>query len=75
MVEGVGAVMMTVKVVIEDLNLYETKTIMAQLNQNQDEMSFVQGMAASLQAWLHRNVNVDYVNRVWYITIKDAIGE
>jgi hypothetical protein len=76
MVAMVAEIMrMAVKVVIEDLNLYETKTVIVQLNQSQDEMSYVQGMAAGMQAYLSRNVNVDYLNRVWYITIEDAIEE
>ena len=32
---------------------------------------FLQGIAAGLQAWLKRHVNVDHVEGVWYVTIED----
>ena len=60
-----------VKIVIEDLNSYESTSMGAQLNKDQDEVSYVQGIAAGLQAWLKRHVNVDHVEGVWYVTIEE----
>jgi hypothetical protein len=61
-----------VRIIIEDLNEYESKTMGAQLTSSQDEFSYVLGIAAGLEAWLERHVSVDHLNGVWYITIEDA---
>jgi hypothetical protein len=60
-----------VRIIIEDLNEYESKTMGTQLTPSQDEFSYVLGVAAGLEAWLERHVSVDHVNGVWYITIAD----
>ena len=64
-----------VKIVIDDLNLYESKTMMVQLTDRQDERTFVEGLAAGLQAWLERHVNVDHVEGVWYITLEEPLDQ
>ena len=66
---------MMIKLVIEDLNTYESKTMVIELNATQDELSYVQGVAAGVQALLQRDVNVDHVEGVWYVTIEGAIEQ
>ena len=61
-----------VKIVIDDLNIYESTSMMVQLAEGHDEVSYVQGVAAGLSAWLERHVNVDHVEGVWYVTIEEA---
>ena len=64
-----------VKIVIDDLNIYESTNMtnmMVQLAEGHDEMSYVQGVAAGLSAWLKRHVNVDHVEGVWYVSIEEA---
>lgn len=64
---------MLVKIIIDDLNLYQSTDMMVQLIDKQDERSFVEGVAAGLQAWLRRQVNVDHVEGVWYLTIEEDL--
>jgi hypothetical protein len=59
-----------VKIVIDDWDLGESKTMMVQLTEKRDERIFVEGVAAGLQMWLERYVNVNHVEEVWYTTIE-----
>ena len=64
-----------VKIVIDDLNIYESTTMMVQLAEGHDEESYVDGVAAGLSAWLTRHVHVDHVEGVWYVTLDEPLDQ
>ena len=60
------------KIVIEDLNTHDSTTMMVQMATGHDEVSYIEGLAGGLEAWLKRRVNVDNLEGTWYVTLEEA---
>ena len=59
------------KIVIEDLDTFESVDMMVQLAEGHEEKCYVDGVAGGLAAWLRCKVHVDKVDETWYVTIEE----